>query len=64
MEDGFYGNNLLGLQAYLQNGTIYDRAFFSLPEEIQMQVNERAQTQGFSSVEELRSYIQTLSQKA
>lgn len=64
MEDGFYGNNLLGLQAYLQHDNTYDRAFFSLPEEIQMQVNERAAKQGFASSEDLRAYIQTLSQKA
>lgn len=64
MEDGFYGNNLLGLQAYLKNENIYDRAFFSLPEEIQMQVNERAEERGFRSGEELRAYIQTLTLKA
>ncbi len=64
MEDGFYGNNLLGLQAYLQNDNSYDRAFFSLPEEIQMQVNERARKKGFATGEELRSYIQYLSLKA
>lgn len=64
MEDGLYQSDLIGLQTYLQNDSIYDRAFFSLPEDIQMQVNERAQQQGFASGEELRSYIQTLLLKA
>ena len=43
---------------------MYDRAFFSLPEDIQAQVNERARQRGFASAQEMRAYIQTLLLKA
>ena len=64
MENGAYGNDLINLQTYLQNDGMYDRAFFSLPEDIQAQVNERARPRGFASAQEMRAYIQTLLLKA
>lgn len=62
MSGGYYGDGMLGLQAYLVNNETADQHFFELPEDIQEQLNRNEHK--FNTEKQLRDYVSYLAMKA
>lgn len=55
---------LVGVDTYLQHNSPFDDYFYLLPEDIQEQVNRRANERVFHSERELRRYVEHLARRA
>ena len=54
----------MGAEAYLFHSKDFDDYFYLLPEDMQAQINARANEQHFHSEEELRAYVKELAMRA
>lgn len=62
LNDGFYGANTLAISSILDQNAADSDYFFSLPEEVQEQVNAHADM--FRNGDDMRRYVEELSMRS